>query len=98
MDYAEEYLKSNSGNLTILTETLVEYFSWRSNSLVQSLKEIKQPIICINSNRKSTNVEMARKYSDNFNVYIIEDVGHGVMVEKPDDFNYLLNNIINDLK
>ncbi|MFC1785201.1 alpha/beta fold hydrolase [Candidatus Neomarinimicrobiota bacterium] len=74
--------------------SLAEYFKWRSNSLTINLEALKIPITCINSDRKPSDIEMARKYTSSFDVKIVKGVGHGVMVEKHDLFNRLLTKII----
>ena len=79
-------------------ETGMAYVDWRNNELTNILKEIQIPIICINSDRLDNRVEIAREYAQQFDVRIIEGVGHGVMTEAPDEFNRLLEDIIQNVE
>ncbi len=69
---------------------------WRPNNLIGLLKEIQTPMICINSDRQATEVEIARKYVPLFDAKIMEGVGHSVMVEDPEEFNRLLEEVIQE--
>ncbi|MFC2135109.1 alpha/beta fold hydrolase [Bacteroidota bacterium] len=75
-------------------ESFDDYIEWRNNRLANILTKIKTPIICINSDRFPSDVDVARKYSSSFDVKVIEGVGHRVMTEAPDKFNGLLEEII----
>ena len=64
------------------------------------LKEAKVPVRCINSagGYKSfipTAVETNRKYAD-FGAFTIEGVGHYPMLEKPDEFNRRLGEVLKE--
>jgi pimeloyl-ACP methyl ester carboxylesterase len=73
---------------------LEHYFAWRTHDLLPALQALQIPIICINSDRKTTDVAMIRRYAPAFDLHIVPDVGHGVMVEAPTEFNHLLREII----
>ncbi len=79
-------------------ESLISMLIWRTTDLTSILKEISNPICCINSDRIFTNVETARKYAPSFNARIIKNVGHPVMLDAPDDFNSVLMEIISEFK
>jgi pimeloyl-ACP methyl ester carboxylesterase len=64
------------------------------------LKEGKVPVRCINSagGYKSftpTVVETNKKYAD-FSAVTVEDVGHYLMLEKPDEFNRKLRDVLKE--
>ena len=64
------------------------------------LKEAKVPVRCINSagGYKSftpTAVETNKKYAD-FGAVTIEGVGHYPMLEKPDEFNRKLRDVLKE--
>jgi tetratricopeptide (TPR) repeat protein len=77
-------------------ETLRAFMLWMSNDLTGILEKIRAPIYCINSDRRFTDLKIARKYADSFRVKIIKGVGHAVMVEAPDEFNRSLEEIIRE--
>ena len=60
------------------------------------------PIRCINAapegdQRQVTAIEINRKYAD-FDAVLIEDVGHYVQLERPDQFNEQLRAILQQFK
>jgi pimeloyl-ACP methyl ester carboxylesterase len=59
-----------------------------------ALARIRAPIHCINSDRYVTRVDIARKYSRSFEVELIPAVGHFPMMEKSEEFNHLLSDVI----
>ena len=82
----------------VWTESLREYFRWRSNTLLHTLEALQAPLFSINSDRFETNVDMARKYAPSFSVRLVEGVGHGVMIEAPERFNDVLSDILRILE
>ena len=70
------------------------FLQWMSDDLLNVLKKIQNPIFCINSDRRKTDKEIARKYVRSFDAVIIENTGHPVMLDAPDDFNQALEDII----
>lgn len=75
-------------------ESARAFVQWRNNDLMNALEEIHTPIICINSDRFTNEIEIARNYTPLFDIRIIEGVGHGVMTEAPEAFNRHLEEII----
>ncbi|MBW7996472.1 MAG: alpha/beta fold hydrolase [Candidatus Glassbacteria bacterium] len=59
-----------------------------------AFKEVQAPIVCINSDMSSTEVEVNRKYNPSFDAVEMSDVGHFVMLEDPETFNRLLDEIL----
>lgn len=68
-------------------EAISENFRWQNEDCIQAIKAIKVPIVAINSDSKPTNVEAFNKYVSSFQVKIMEDVGHIVFWDSPDEFN-----------
>ena len=67
---------------------------------VTAFKEAKVPVRCINSAGEyqsftPTAVETNKKYAD-FGVVTIEGVGHYPMLEKPDEFNRKLRDVLKE--
>ena len=60
------------------------------------LKHIQPPIHCINSDQQPTLVAVARKYAASFDADIVEGVGHSVMIDAPEAFNRLLEEIVEE--
>jgi len=67
---------------------------WLNQDLIPALEEIKLPITCINSDNQETHVEIGRKYTPLFDAVVIENTGHAVMLDAPDEFNRALENVI----
>ena len=59
--------------------------------------KINVPIRFINSDKYPTNTEAAMRHIKDFDLKIINGVGHFLMLEKPAEFNKDLEETINDL-
>jgi pimeloyl-ACP methyl ester carboxylesterase len=77
-------------------ETLIEIFRWQNEDCITTLKTIEAPIIAINSNSQPTNEEAFNKYVPSFKAKIMNDVGHVVFWDAPDEFNNLLEESIQE--
>lgn len=55
------------------------------------------PIRCINSTMYATNIEANRTYHEDFDVIVMDGVGHFLMMERPEEFNAALEQIIANL-
>jgi len=55
------------------------------------------PLRCINGTGFPTNVGTNRKHAPDFDVYLMEGVGHFPMLERPDEFNRLLRQAVEEL-
>ena len=75
-------------------ESLVEVKRWQNEDCTTSIKDVKVPIIAINSEIRPTNVEAFRRYAPGFKVKIVKDVGHIIMWDSPEEFNRLLEESI----
>lgn len=60
-------------------------------------KQVQVPVIAINSDASPTNIESNRKYLKDYNYIIITGVGHYPMLEKPDEFNTILDGVLKKL-
>ncbi|MDD8046928.1 MAG: alpha/beta hydrolase [Verrucomicrobiota bacterium] len=60
-------------------------------------RQTKIPVRAINSDATPTNLENNLKYFQDFEYVTIADTGHYPMLEKPDEFNRLLGEILRDL-
>lgn len=77
-------------------ESLAGSIIWQNEHCTQSIKAVKAPIIAINSDLQPTNLEAFRKYVPAFKAKIVEDVGHLIMWDKPEEFNWLLEESIQE--
>jgi pimeloyl-ACP methyl ester carboxylesterase len=62
-----------------------------------ALREVKVPIRAINSNLRPTNLEVNRKYAQQFNAVVMEASGHYPMLEDPATFNRHLGEFLQSL-
>jgi pimeloyl-ACP methyl ester carboxylesterase len=77
-------------------ESLLSYFSWINEDLITTVENLKIPVTAINSDMVPTNIEAFRKYIPSFQAKIITDVGHLLFWEKPEDFNRMLEQSIQE--
>ena len=68
--------------------------NYLKHDMTESLKEVKAPIHCINSDLVPTDIEAALRYVSSFKVEIMSGVGHLLLWEDTDTFNRLLGEII----
>ena len=64
---------------------------------IGALKEVRIPIHCINSDKYPTNVEVGQRHALSFELKLMPEIGHFVMMEDPEKFNQLLNETVNAL-
>lgn len=69
---------------------------WRSHDLTGALTRLQVPIVCINSGRRVTEVEIARRYAPAFDVKVIDGVNHAIMLEAPERFNTTLQEVLEE--
>ncbi len=70
---------------------------WKYNSAPIRFKELNLPIRLIQSSQNPTNIEAGKRHAASFEVKFMEKVGHFVMVEDPETFNNILQDILRDL-
>ncbi|MDD3066046.1 MAG: alpha/beta hydrolase, partial [Endomicrobiaceae bacterium] len=68
-----------------------------STSYVTNPPNIKTPVWCLNADLWPTNAEINRKYVTEFNLRLMPGLGHFIMLEKPDEFNKQLDEIIKEI-
>jgi pimeloyl-ACP methyl ester carboxylesterase len=68
---------------------------WFEQSADAALREVRVPITAINSDQNPTNIEATDRYG--IEVTTMFGVGHFVMMEDPETFNSLLEEIVEDL-
>jgi len=64
----------------------------------ENFDKINIPVRFLNADHYPTNVESAKRHIKDFGVKIMKSVGHFLMLEKPDEFNKLLDETISELK
>jgi pimeloyl-ACP methyl ester carboxylesterase len=74
--------------------SLQGYFRY---NVTEALEQVKVPLYCINSDLLETNVEANRRHAVSFDVKHMPGMGHFIMIEDPETFNQLLDEIINEL-
>lgn len=60
-------------------------------------EQVLVPVIAINSDASPTNLEGNRKYLKDYNYVTITGVGHYPMLENPEEFNSILNKVLQKL-
>jgi pimeloyl-ACP methyl ester carboxylesterase len=66
-------------------------------SYVTNPPKIKMPVWCLNADLWPTKLEVNRKFVPEFNLRIMPGVGHFLMLEKPEEFNKQLDQIIQEI-
>jgi len=77
-------------------ESLAGNIKWQNENCTKSIKDVKAPIIAINSDLRFTNVDAFRRYVPGFNAKIVKDVGHLIMWDNSEEFNRLLEETIQE--
>ena len=75
-------------------KSLEAHFDWANDNMIGSLQSVPCPIHCINSDRRPTDMVIAKKHLAMFDASIINGVGHAIMIEAPDEFSATLEKII----
>jgi pimeloyl-ACP methyl ester carboxylesterase len=78
-------------NPSVAIESLGELLTYDTPA---ALARIEAPIHCVNSDRYVTRADVAQRYARSFDVERIPSVGHFPMMEKPEEFNLLLADVI----
>lgn len=77
--------------------SLRAYCIYNSSKIQDALQQVKVPIYGINSDKYPNDVEAVRKYNPAYEVRFMSNVGHFVMMEKPEIFNHLLEEMVNQI-
>jgi pimeloyl-ACP methyl ester carboxylesterase len=70
---------------------------FENKGIANIFREVKVPVRCVNADLWPTNPEANRRYMSSFDVAIIKGCGHFVMLEKPKEFNKLLDSSIKEI-
>jgi pimeloyl-ACP methyl ester carboxylesterase len=73
---------------------LREFFRY---DMKTALESVQVPVRCINSSAIPTNVEGNRAYHEDFDVVVVDGVGHFLMMEAPGRFNAHLGLIVAEM-
>lgn len=78
-------------------ESVRQLFLWIRDDFADRVALIDVPIVAINSAREPTNVAAWREIAPDFQVHIVEDVGHlGVIWEKTEEFDQALLDFVGE--
>jgi pimeloyl-ACP methyl ester carboxylesterase len=77
-------------------ESIYDFFRWWGQDLKPILSSLKLPLMSINSDYTTTDVESHKKYNPSYKLKTISTIGHLVMWEAPDEFNNLLEECIQE--
>lgn len=97
---ADKYLvEKTAGELSSADEqmALSSFKELYQYDLPRVFSKTNYPVRLINSNRHSTNTDNAKKYIKNFDLKIMENTGHFMMMEDPERFNRILDDTIDEL-
>ena len=77
-------------------ESIEDFFRWSREDCQESIKSLQVPLMSINSDYATTNVEAYLKYVPSYKLKTISTIGHFVMWEAPDEFNRLLEECVQE--
>ncbi|UCB44113.1 MAG: alpha/beta hydrolase [Dehalococcoidales bacterium] len=95
-DLVEKVTADMSAVLPRIALEIARAFMEPKLNLAQVLDKVKTPIHCIASDREIIDIEVTLRHVSSFEVSYMSDVGHFVMIEDPDTFNRLINEIFNE--
>jgi pimeloyl-ACP methyl ester carboxylesterase len=88
----------SSARQDIAINTFEQYVEkLRDRKIAKELAEMDVPIRCVNADLWPMNIEGNRKYIKSYGVKIIKGAGHFVMLERPEEFNKLLEESIEEI-
>jgi len=70
---------------------------FENKGIANMFRDVKVPVRCVNADLWPTNPQANRKYMSSFDVTIIKDCGHFLMLERPREFNKKLNDSIKEI-
>jgi pimeloyl-ACP methyl ester carboxylesterase len=103
------YLFVDETPITIKNQLQKEFLQQDAELAIKALKPLYEmdirkiaklmdiPVKAINSDSQPTEIENNRKYFKNYDYRIITGTGHYPMLEKPDEFNKILKEVIEEL-
>ena len=72
-------------------------YRWWNEQGVEALRAVAAPLGAINAARSPTNVDALRRYAPSIDVRTMDGVGHFLMLEDPETFNRLLDELLRQL-
>lgn len=78
-----------------LAISIMEAFN--SYDMASEMQAVKAPIRGLNADLWPTNIDGNRKYAPKFDAIIMKGVGHYLMLERPEEFNHHLAEILKDM-
>jgi len=75
---------------------LEAYVDFQNNHIIQAAHDVHVPITCINSDKYPTNVEGNQRIVPSYKLVLMSGVGHFVMIEDPETFNRLLEEVVRE--
>ncbi len=72
-------------------------YRWWNEQGVEALRAVAAPLGAINAARSPTNVDALRRYAPSIDVRTMDGVGHFLMLEDPETFNRLLDELLSQL-
>jgi pimeloyl-ACP methyl ester carboxylesterase len=79
------------------TAAIQAFYDWWNHTADMSLPALRAPMRTLNADLYPTDVEAGRAFVPSFDAVIMPGVGHFLMMEAPDTFNPLLEEIIEGL-
>ncbi len=73
------------------------FMSLAGYDLIASARKLRVPLRAINGDLYPTDVESVRKTKADFDVVIMKHMGHYPMLERPDEFNRLIADVVHKL-
>ena len=82
----------------VAISTFEQYvIKYDNKGMAKLYSQIKIPVRCVNADLWPTNPEANRKYIASYDVVFMKNAGHFIMLERPDEFNKLLNRSIKEI-
>jgi pimeloyl-ACP methyl ester carboxylesterase len=88
----------SSANPEIAVNTFEQYVDkLRDKKIAKELSEMNTPVRCVNADLWPMNIEGNKKYIKSYGVKIMKGAGHFVMLERPEEFNKLLEQSVEEI-
>lgn len=84
-----------AGDPAIAVALLRDFLGWDHPESMRAAGT--KPVRAINASTMATEIEINRKYAPDFDAVLMDDVGHFLYLERPDEFNTLLDRAIADI-
>jgi hypothetical protein len=71
--------------------------SWYNTEAEEAIRALAAPLRLINSDYQPTNMDAGQELAVSFGAVFMSDVGHFVMMEDPETFNRLLEEVVEEM-